>query len=438
MISNELYRARISGWGGRARFPLPQCPAIRKSAICIDILWRISTRLQANTISALLMIGGIEINPGPGSTTEEEICPMEIEECSHPDVFTFSSQTVQHTPISSQVVPLDALDLSSHCSDVPMTPEKGISTPKSRKRKGYLARKDRSRAAIKKRRSDDSEFCNAENESRLERFKKDCEDPDFLAKHNENHLRDITKRLKDPKKRAEHNNAVAERLNHPEKRAEHNNAVAERLNHPEKRAEHNNAVAERLNDPEKRAEHNNAVAERLNHPEKRAEHNNAVAERLNHPEKRAEHNNAVAERLNHPKKRAEHNNAVAERLNHPGKRAEHNNAVAERLKDSEKRAKHNNAVAERLKDPDVREKHNKHVLEKYRTNRDEVSSVIQSYFSQISQGPTYVCSCCGCLHFRKTVVMLNREKLVSTNVSNPDFFKQVIILFTLNFMRIIF
>ena len=94
---------------------------------------------------------------------------MEIEECSQPDVFTFSSQTVQRTPISSQVVPLDDLDLSSQCSDVPMTPEKSISTPKSRKRKGYRARKDRNRAAIKKKRSDDSEFCETENESRLER-----------------------------------------------------------------------------------------------------------------------------------------------------------------------------------------------------------------------------------------------------------------------------
>ena len=99
MISIDLYRARISGWGGRARSQLPHS-FIRKSTICIDILWRISTRLEANTISALLMIGGIEINPGPGSPTEQEICPMEIEECSQLDVIIFSSQTVQHTPIN--------------------------------------------------------------------------------------------------------------------------------------------------------------------------------------------------------------------------------------------------------------------------------------------------------------------------------------------------
>ena len=158
MISIELYRARISGWGGHARYPLPQSH-IRKSTLRIDELWRISIRLQANTISALLMIGGVEINPGPGSTTEEEISFLEIE-------------TVRRTPISSQVVPIYDLDLSSQCFDFPMTPEKSSSTPKFKKRKGYRARKDRNRAAIKKRRFNDSEFSKAENEARLERFMK--------------------------------------------------------------------------------------------------------------------------------------------------------------------------------------------------------------------------------------------------------------------------
>ena len=69
----------------------------------------------ATTISALLMIGGVELNLGPGSTTEEEIVPMEIKDCSQ-DVFVFSSQTMQHTPISSQVVPLKDLDLLSQSS----------------------------------------------------------------------------------------------------------------------------------------------------------------------------------------------------------------------------------------------------------------------------------------------------------------------------------
>ena len=260
---------------------------------------------------------------------------MEIEDCSQ-DAFVLPSQTLQRTPISSQVVPLNDLDLLTQCSsDTPMTPEKGFSTPKSRKRKGYRARKDRNRAAIKIRRSDDSEFSKAENESRIERFNKDCEDSDFLAKHNENQLRDITKRLKDPEKRAEHNKQQLDAMN----------------------------------------------------------------ERLKYPEKRAKHNKQQLE------------------------------AMTKRLKDPEKRAEHNTCKSDRLKNPDVREKHNKHVLEKYRSNREDVSSVILSYFSQISQGPTYVCSCCGCLHFRKAVVILKREKLVSTNVSKLDFVQQVFIIF---------
>ena len=171
-----------------------------------------------------------------------------------------------------------------------MTPEKSFSSPKFMKRKGYRARKDRNRAAIKRRRSDDTEFCKAENESRLERFNKDSGDSDFLAQHNENYLRDITKWLKDPEKRAEHNKQQLK------------------------------AMSERLKDPEKRAEHNKQQLK-------------AMTKRLKHPEKRADHN--------------------------------------------------------------------KNVLERYRTNREEVSSVILSYFSQKSQGPTYVCPCCGCLHFSK-------------------------------------
>ena len=79
------------------------------------------------------MIGGVELNPGPGSTTEEVISPIDIEDRSQ-DAFVSPSQTLQRTPISSQVVPLNDLDLLIQFSfDTPMTPEKGFSTPKSRK-----------------------------------------------------------------------------------------------------------------------------------------------------------------------------------------------------------------------------------------------------------------------------------------------------------------
>ena len=145
MISLDLWRSRIVGWRGHAKSQfLP--PHFRKSNLSsfICLLLRIITCLSAIPISILLLIGGVEINPGPGSTSDEEICPMEIE-CID-DVFE-SSQTLQHSTISSQVLPMTSLDLSNQCSSgVPITPEKGFSTPKSRKRKGYLARKERKRA----------------------------------------------------------------------------------------------------------------------------------------------------------------------------------------------------------------------------------------------------------------------------------------------------
>ena len=152
------------------------------SFICL--LWRITTCLSAITISVLLIIGGVEVNPGPGSTSDEEISLMELD-CID-DVFE-SSQTLQHSTISPQILPMTSLDLSSQCSsDVPMTPENGFSTPKSRKRKGYRNRKERNRANIKKRRVDDDNFRESENEIRLERFNDDYEIPDFHTKYKEN------------------------------------------------------------------------------------------------------------------------------------------------------------------------------------------------------------------------------------------------------------
>ena len=92
----------------------------------------------------------IVLNLGPELTSDEEISPIEIEDSLH-DTFDFPSKTSQRTPISSQVVFMTSLDLSSQCSNqVPMTPEKSLYTPKSGKRKGYQARKNRNRASMRK------------------------------------------------------------------------------------------------------------------------------------------------------------------------------------------------------------------------------------------------------------------------------------------------
>ena len=129
MISLDFWRSRIGGWRGHAKSQF--LPAhFRKSHLSsfICLLWRITTCLSAITISVLLIIGGVEINPGPESTSDEEISPMEID-CVD-DVFE-SSQTLQHSPISSQVLPMTSLDLSSQCSsNVPMTPKR-VSLPQS-------------------------------------------------------------------------------------------------------------------------------------------------------------------------------------------------------------------------------------------------------------------------------------------------------------------
>ena len=414
MISLDLWRSRIGGWRGHAKSQfLP--PHFRKSYLSsfICLLLRITTCLSAITISILLIIGGVEINPGPGSTTDEEISPMEIN-CLD-DVFE-SSQTLQHSPISSQVLPMTSLDLSSQCSsDVPITPEKGFSTPKSRKRKGYQARKERNRANIKKRRVDDDKFRKCENEIRLKRFNDNYEDPDFRAKHKESQLHNNCLLLKDPEKRAEHNmqqlQAMTERLKDPDKRAEHNMQQLQ-------------AMTERLKDPDKRAEHNmqqlQAMTERLKDPDKRAEHNiqqlQAMTERLKDPDKRAAHNIQQLQ-------------AMTERLKDPDKRAAHNiqqlQAMTERLKDPDKRAKHNKRKSDKLKDPSIRDKHNSYVLKKYITDRASVEPTSLDYFFQISQGPTFVCSCCGCLHFRRSVVILTRARLDSMSEYSPTFVNQV-------------
>ena len=328
MISLDLWRSRIGGWRGHAKSQFLH-PPFRKSnlSMFICLLWRITTCLSAITISVLLTIGGVEINPGPGSTSDEEVSPMEID-CMD-DTFE-SFETLQHTPISSQVLPMTGLDLSSQCSsDVSMTPEKSFSTPKSRKRKVYRARKDRNRVNIKKRRIDDEDFRIVENEIRLVRFNDNYEDPDFQAKHKENQLRNSRTFMKDPEQRAKHNTQQLQ------------------------------AKTERLKDPEQRAKHNTQQLQ----------------------------------------------------------------VMTERLKDPEKRAEHNKRKSDKLKDSSIRNEHNSYVREKYRANKGDVEPITLNYFFQISQGPTFVCCCCGCLHFRRSVVVLTKTRLDS--MSDTTFINQV-------------
>ena len=161
-----------------------------------------------------------------------------------------------------------------------------------------------------------------------------------------------------------------------------------------------------------------------------------VNKALEDPETRATHNSDALKRtrnkLKDPAERAKHNTSVADKLKDPTERAKRNTAVADKLNDPAERAKHNERqlklVTEKRIDSKEKIKHNLAELDRYKIMRGALKSVILKYLSEIAEGPTFVCSCCGCLHSRKTVVILKREKLVSTNVCKHDFVKQVIIL----------
>ena len=82
----------------------------------------------------------------------------------------------------------------------------------------------------------------------------------------------------------------------------------------------------------------------------------------------------------------------------------------------------------KLEDPVEQAKESKRQLKKYMTKREQLSSIILIYRTQISEGPTFVCSCCGCLHFRRCVVILKRDDHGFGNQFSQDFLDQVMIL----------
>ena len=103
--------------------------------------------------------------------------------------------------------------------------------------------------------------------------------------------------------------------------------------------------------------------------------------------------------------------SMTKKMENPEKRAEHNvrNLVSmtKRMENPDKRAEQNVrslvSVTNRMENPEKRAEHNRYVLQKYKNGKGDFISVTIDYFFQISEGPTCVCSCCGCLHFRKSV-----------------------------------
>ena len=75
------------------------------------------------------------------------------------------------------------------------------------------------------------------------------------------------------------------------------------------------------------------------------------------------------------------------------------------------------------KNKDFRAKNNVRDLGRYKSMKGNLSCLILEFRIEISQGPTNVCSCCGCLHFKRSVVLLKREKL--TNKFTQEFVNKV-------------
>ena len=76
-------------------------------------------------------------------------------------------------------------------------------------------------------------------------------------------------------------------------------------------------------------------------------------------------------------------------------------------------------MTKKLKDPENRAEQNARYLismtKRLQNHENRAEHNVQriDYFLQISEGSTYVCYCCGCLHFRKSVVILIRARLDS-------------------------
>ena len=73
MISLELWKARIGGWGRRIRSSSVPVSYSRVEDGCLDLITGISIYLLTIIIAIMLVIGGVELNPGPISGDESSI-----------------------------------------------------------------------------------------------------------------------------------------------------------------------------------------------------------------------------------------------------------------------------------------------------------------------------------------------------------------------------
>ena len=105
MISIEAWRGTIGNWAGRARLsPISKGPRfVIPSGLFMDIIWGISTCLIACLIYVLLIVGAIEINPGP---PRKDINSSSEDEVEVPESFDFGEDTQGKYVFCAPVTPI--------------------------------------------------------------------------------------------------------------------------------------------------------------------------------------------------------------------------------------------------------------------------------------------------------------------------------------------
>ena len=109
MISIEAWRGRIGVWAGRRMLSSKvSAPKINISyRQTFDILWGISTHLVAAVMSILLIVGGVEVNPGP---PRKDLTSSSDEEIDVPKTFDFGETAKGIFVFSAPVTPKIRID----------------------------------------------------------------------------------------------------------------------------------------------------------------------------------------------------------------------------------------------------------------------------------------------------------------------------------------
>ena len=108
MISIEAWCARIGSWAGRVRLSsklsgLKMNVSVRH---ILDILWGISTLLVSAVISVILIVGGVELNPGP---PQKDLSSSSDEDLELPKSFDFGATCKSNYVFSSPATPLPTM-----------------------------------------------------------------------------------------------------------------------------------------------------------------------------------------------------------------------------------------------------------------------------------------------------------------------------------------